>query len=213
MTNQTTIKVGVLALQGAFLEHINMLKDLPEVSEAIPVRTVEQLSSVDALIIPGGESTSMGIIAERWNLLEPLRAFVKEKPTWGTCAGMIMLAQEANSAKKGGQQLLGGLGIRVNRNQFGTQKDSFGTLLHMPEVVGEEPFHAIFIRAPVIAEILSDDVKVLARLERQVGDTTAETIVAVQQGHLLATAFHPELTHDNRLHAFFVKMALKSFQQ
>ncbi|KAI9497096.1 PdxT/SNO family [Zychaea mexicana] len=207
--NKTTLKLGVLALQGAFLEHIHMLDNLPTVSEAIPVRNLEQLQSVDALIIPGGESTSMALIAERCGLLEPLREFVKTKPTWGTCAGMIMLANEATSAKKGGQQLIGGLAIRVNRNQFGTQKESFDTKLHMPKLVGETPFHAIFIRAPIITDVLSDDVKVVARLEQKVGQTEAETIVAVRQGHLFATAFHPELTYDNRLHSYFVDMALE----
>ncbi|KAI9249130.1 PdxT/SNO family [Phascolomyces articulosus] len=206
--DKNSLTIGVLALQGAFLEHIHMLKNLPTVSDAIPVRTEEQLKSIDALIIPGGESTSMALIAERCGLLEPLREFVKNKPTWGTCAGMIMLANEATSAKKGGQQLIGGLAIRVNRNQFGTQKESFETKLHMPEVVGETPFHAIFIRAPVISDILSEDVKILGRLEQKVGQTEAETIIAVRQGHLFATAFHPELTYDNRLHSYFVDLAL-----
>ncbi|KAI8150226.1 PdxT/SNO family [Fennellomyces sp. T-0311] len=209
---KTTLKLGVLALQGAFLEHINMLKNLPTVSDAIPVRTVEQLQSVDALIIPGGESTAMALIAERCQLLEPLREFVKQKPTWGTCAGMIMLSNEATGAKKGGQQLIGGLSIRVNRNQFGTQKESFDTFLHMPEIVGNEPFHAVFIRAPVITDLLAEDVKVVARLEHKVGQTNAETIVAVRQGHLFATAFHPELTHDSRLHSYFVNVALDHYK-
>lgn len=186
-----------------------MLNNLASVREAIPVRTVDQLNSVDALIIPGGESTSMALIAERCGLLEPLRAFVRQKPTWGTCAGMIMLANEATGAKKGGQQLLGGLDICVNRNQFGTQKDSFSTDLHMPDLLQDgKPFHAIFIRAPVITGLLSDKVKVVARLEKQVGQTDAETIVAVREGHLFATAFHPELTHDDRLHQYFVNMVL-----
>ncbi|KAI7851390.1 PdxT/SNO family [Circinella umbellata] len=210
--NKTTLKVGVLALQGAFLEHIHMLQNLPVVSDAIPIRTTEQLQSVDALIIPGGESTSMALIAERCGILEPLREFAKTKPTWGTCAGMIMLANEATSAKKGGQQLIGGLAIRVNRNQFGTQKESFETKLHMPEIVGETPFHAIFIRAPVISDILSDDVKVVGRLEQKVGQTEAETIIAVRQNHLFATAFHPELTYDNRLHGYFANMAIEHYK-
>ncbi|KAL0091493.1 PdxT/SNO family [Phycomyces blakesleeanus] len=202
------INMGVLALQGAFLEHINMLTGIPEVTSVITVRTAEELNSVDALIIPGGESTAMALIAERCNMLEPLRAFVRAKPTWGTCAGMIMLADEATGAKKGGQQLLGGLDICVNRNQFGTQKESFETMLHLPEILGEELFSAVFIRAPVISQIKSDKVKVVGRLERQIGETKAETIVAVRQEHLFATAFHPELTRDNRLHQFFVSMAL-----
>ena len=188
-----------------------MLKNLPIVSDAIPIRTTDQLQSVDALIIPGGESTAMALIAERCGILEPLREFVKTKPTWGTCAGMIMLANEATSAKKGGQQLVGGLAIRVNRNHFGTQKESFETKLHMPEIVGETPFHAIFIRAPVISDILSEDVKVVGRLEQKVGQTEAETIIAVRQGHLFATAFHPELTYDNRLHSYFANLALEYY--
>ncbi|CAO3608805.1 unnamed protein product [Cunninghamella blakesleeana] len=204
------IKVGVLALQGAFIEHIHMLQTIPNIKEVVTVRTKEELDSVDCLIIPGGELTAMALIAERCNMLEPLRQFVKEKPTWGTCAGMIMLADEATSAKKGGQQLLGGLHICVNRNQFGTQKDSFETKLHFPTVLGEnQPFRAVFIRAPIITAIKSDDVEVLSRLESKVGSTDAETIVAVRQGHLLATAFHPELTHDNRLHQYFVHLALQ----
>lgn len=186
-----------------------MLNRVPEVKEAIPVRTEEQLNSVDCLIIPGGESTAMALIAERCNMLEPLRAFVQKKPTWGTCAGMIMLAKEATGAKKGGQQLFNGLNVVVNRNQFGTQKESFKAMLHLPEILGEEPFPAVFIRAPVIAEIKSDNVKVVGRLEQKHGQTGAETAVAVIEGHLFATAFHPELTNDNRLHEFFVRMALK----
>ncbi|ORZ12323.1 PdxT/SNO family [Absidia repens] len=208
-----TVVVGVLALQGAFLEHMHMLQNIPSVKEVLAVRTEEQLNSVDCLIIPGGESTAMALIAERCNMLEPLRAFVRNKPTWGTCAGMIMLADEATGAKKGGQQLLGGLSICVNRNQFGTQKDSFETMLHFPTVLGENrPFHAVFIRAPVITAIKADDVEVLSRLESKVGQTDAETIVAVRQGHLMATAFHPELTRDNRLHQYFVHLALQHKQ-
>ncbi|CAO3657486.1 unnamed protein product [Mucor hiemalis] len=209
MTSSATLTVGVLALQGAFLEHINMLNRIAEVKETIAVRTEEQLNQVDCLIIPGGESTAMALIAERCNMLEPLRAFVQKKPTWGTCAGMIMLAKEATGAKKGGQQLFNGLDVVVNRNQFGTQKESFKTMLHLPEILGEEPFAAVFIRAPVIAEIKSPKVKIVGRLEQKHGQTEAETAVAVLQEHLFATAFHPELTNDNRLHEFFVRMSLK----
>ncbi|KAI8969039.1 PdxT/SNO family [Mycotypha africana] len=210
MTNDSkTITVGVLALQGAFIEHIHMLKRIPKVKDVIPVKTEEQLNSVDCLIIPGGESTSMALIAERCNMLEPIRAFVQKKPTWGTCAGMIMLAKEATGAKKGGQQLFNALDVVVNRNQFGSQKESFQTMLHLPEILGEEPFAAVFIRAPVIAEIKSPKVKVVGRLEQKHGQTEAETAVAVLQDHLFATAFHPELTNDLRLHEFFVDMAVK----
>ncbi|CEG78107.1 hypothetical protein RMATCC62417_12760 [Rhizopus microsporus] len=188
---------------------MHMLKKIPQVKDVIAVRTEEQLKQVDALIIPGGESTSMALIAERCNMLEPLRAFVQQKPTWGTCAGMIMLAKEAHGAKKGGQQLLNALDVSVNRNQFGSQKESFKTLLHLPDILGQEPFDAVFIRAPVISEIKSPNVKVVGRLEQKVGQTEAETAVAVLQDHLFATAFHPELTNDNRLHEFFVNLAIK----
>ncbi|CAO3683569.1 hypothetical protein G6F70_001503 [Rhizopus microsporus] len=203
------VVIGVLALQGAFIEHMHMLKKIPQVKDVIAVRTEEQLKQIDALIIPGGESTSMALIAERCNMLEPLRAFVQQKPTWGTCAGMIILAKEAHGAKKGGQQLLNALDVSVNRNQFGSQKESFKTLLHLPDILGQEPFDAVFIRAPVISEIKSPNVKVVGRLEQKVGQTEAETAVAVLQDHLFATAFHPELTNDNRLHVFFVNLAIK----
>lgn len=196
-------------MQGAFIEHMHMLKKIPQVKDVIAVRTEEQLKQIDALIIPGGESTSMALIAERCNMLEPLRAFVQQKPTWGTCAGMIILAKEAHGAKKGGQQLLNALDVSVNRNQFGSQKESFKTLLHLPDILGQEPFDAVFIRAPVISEIKSPNVKVVGRLEQKVGQTEAETAVAVLQDHLFATAFHPELTNDNRLHEFFVNLAIK----
>ncbi|RUS21285.1 PdxT/SNO family [Endogone sp. FLAS-F59071] len=203
------LRIGVLALQGAFVEHVHILKRLPEVGEVITVRTQEQLESIDALVIPGGESTAIALIAERCGLLEPLRKFVRSKPTWGTCAGMILLANEASKTKKGGQQLLGGLDIAVNRNQFGSQRDSFETNLHMSAVLGENapPFHAVFIRAPVITALNSEEIKVLAKLEQQVGQTDAETVVAVRQGHLMATAFHPELTSDDRLHRYFINLA------
>ncbi|KAI9253161.1 PdxT/SNO family [Sporodiniella umbellata] len=207
--NTPQIVVGVLALQGAFLEHMNMLDKIPQVKETVAVRTEEQLNYVDALIIPGGESTAMALIAERCNMLEPIRAFVQKKPTWGTCAGMIMLSKEAHGAKKGGQQLFNALDVSVNRNQFGSQKESFIAPLHLPELLGDKPFDAFFIRAPVISEIKADNVKIVGRLEKKVGQTEAETAVAVIQDHLFATAFHPELTNDNRLHQFFVDMALK----
>ncbi|ORX62938.1 SNO glutamine amidotransferase [Hesseltinella vesiculosa] len=209
--NQVT--VGVLALQGAFIEHIHMLRSIPGVKQVIEVRTKAHLESVDCLIIPGGESSAMALIAERSGMLEPLRQFVRTKPTWGTCAGMIMLSDEATNAKQGGQELLGGLHVRVNRNQFGSQKDSFKTNLHFPTILGEkQSFPAVFIRAPVISKILDDSVEVLSRLEAKVGQTDAETIVAVRQGNMLATAFHPELTSDNRLHQYFVHLALQAKQ-
>ncbi|CAG8556055.1 8793_t:CDS:2 [Funneliformis caledonium] len=200
---------GILALQGAFQEHIHMLQNIPQVSSAIPIRKVEQLATIDALIIPGGESTTMALIAERSGLMEPLREFVRSgKPTWGTCAGMILLANEANKTKKGGQSLIGGLDITVNRNQFGSQIDSFESALRIENVTtsSDHLFPAVFIRAPIISSINSPDIEVLARLEHNVGETDTSAIVAVKQDNLLATAFHPELTNDDRLHKYFVQL-------
>ncbi len=147
---------------------------------------------MDALIIPGGESTTIGKLAVTFQLLEPLRAFAQRNPVWGTCAGMIMLAKDIGRD----QPLIGVMDIRVNRNAFGRQVDSFETDLTVPEI-GADPFHAVFIRAPLVTAC-GDHVQVLARLEDG-------GIVAVRQGHWLATAFHPELTDDNRLHRYFLK--------
>ena len=120
----STLTIGVLALQGAFLEHIKILRQLG--AQAVEVRKPVQLTALDGLIIPGGESTTMGLIAERWGLVEPLRQWVhSQRPTWGTCAGMILLAEHATGQKQGGQPLLGGLDITVNRNYFGRQTESF----------------------------------------------------------------------------------------
>lgn len=197
-TNSHFPKVGVLALQGAFLEHIKLFEQIGV--NAIEIRKAEQLNDVDALVIPGGESTSMGLIAERWGLVDPLRAWVHSgKPTWGTCAGMIMLADRAEGQKLGGQTLIGGLDVLVSRNHFGRQVDSFETDM-LVEDLGAEPFRAIFIRAPAILEF-GDDVKILAQVETHQGETV---IAAVKQGPILATAFHPELTPDARWHQFFV---------
>lgn len=196
----STLKIGVLALQGAFIEHIGMLRRLGV--EAVEVRKPEQLADLDGLIIPGGESTTMGLVAERWGLVEPLRAWVEAgKPVWGTCAGMILLAERAVGQKQGGQPLLGGLDVTVNRNYFGRQVDSFETDLHVP-LWGDAPFHAIFIRAPAIVEI-GVTVEPLARVTTPTGETV---IAAARQQNLLATAFHPELTTDTRWHALFVEM-------
>lgn len=196
--NETTI--GVLALQGAFIEHIHLLQQLGV--HACEVRKPEQLNGLDGLIIPGGESTSMGLIAERWGLVEPLRAWVQSgRPTWGTCAGMILLADRATGQKKGGQTLLGGLNVTVSRNHFGRQVDSFEADLPMPSSE-EAPFRAIFIRAPAVVEV-GPNVEVLASVETHDGQ---DVIAAVRQGPLLATAFHPELTPDPRWHRYFLQM-------
>jgi 5'-phosphate synthase pdxT subunit len=195
-TEQPPVRIGVLALQGAFHEHVVMVRKAG--GEAIEVRTPEQLEGVDGLIIPGGESTTMGLVAERWGLVEPLRRWVAEgKPVWGTCAGMILLAQQATGQKQGGQPLLGGLDVTVNRNYFGRQVDSFEAMLDVacfnpPESPG------VFIRAPGITEI-GAAVEPLAALPGPV-------YVAVRQGTILATAFHPELTPDLRWHQLFLDM-------
>lgn len=183
------MKIGVLALQGAFLEHIKMLQQLG--IETVEVRLPEQLDGIDGLIIPGGESTTIGKLAIDYGLIDPLRAFVKTNPTWGTCAGMIFLAKNIGIEE---QPILGAMDIQVNRNAFGRQIDSFETNIHIDGLAGE-PFHAVFIRAPIVTTV-DDTVTVLSKLEDG-------TIVAVQQDHLLATSFHPELTDDLRLHRYF----------
>ncbi len=190
------MRIGVLALQGAFIEHENVLARLGV--QPVEVRLPEHLEGLDGLIIPGGESTTMGLLAQKWGLLEPLRAFARSgRPIWGTCAGMILLAKEVVDGVPG-QPILGLMDITVRRNAFGRQVDSFETDLEIP-ALGDPPFHAVFIRAPVI-ERVAPGVEVLASLE----DGTA---VAVQQGRLLATAFHPELTGDVRFHRYFLRLA------
>ena len=198
----TAVRLGVLALQGAFREHIAMLKRLNV--EAAEVRLAAQLDDLDGLIIPGGESTSMGLVAERWGLVEPLRQWVHGgRPTWGTCAGMILLAERATGQKLGGQALIGGLDVTVNRNYFGRQVDSFEADLDVP-ALGETPFHAFFIRAPAIAAV-AEDVETLATVAAMQDDDEA-VIAAVRKGPILATAFHPELTDDPRWHRYFVQI-------
>ncbi|MBO9370487.1 MAG: pyridoxal 5'-phosphate synthase glutaminase subunit PdxT [Chloroflexi bacterium] len=190
------MRIGVLALQGAFIEHKNVLTRLGV--QPVEVRLPEHLEGLAGLIIPGGESTTIGLLAQKWGLLEPLREFARSgQPLWGTCAGMILMAKEVVDGVPG-QPLLGLMEITVRRNAFGRQVDSFEADLPV-SVLGNPPFHAVFIRAPVI-ERVGAGVEVLAALE----DGTA---VAVQQGNLLATAFHPELTRDDRFHRYFLKLA------
>lgn len=186
------MKVGVLALQGAFIEHEKRLREVG--AEPVEVRLPEQLDGLDGLIIPGGESTTIGKLATEYGLIEPLREFARNKPTWGTCAGMIFLAKDIGMDR---QPILGLMNIKVNRNAFGRQIDSFETNLKITPL-GEEPFHAVFIRAPIVTEA-GEGVNVLSTL-------ADGRIVAVKQGHLLATAFHPELTQDARMHRYFVQM-------
>lgn len=254
----TAIVIGVLALQGAFREHIILLRqaaasfkrsDPAHASQSftfIEVRTAAELATCAALIIPGGESTAISLIAERCGMLEPLRDFVKiqRRPVWGTCAGLILLAESANKSKSTGQELIGGLDVQVHRNYFGRQVESFEADLDLPFLGDAKPFSSVFIRAPVVEKILlsapstvdaSSDIKVsaparqtteapvevLARLPgraRALRDrsVTAEDlgedgdIVAVRQGNVFGTAFHPELTSDARIHAWWLKQVLVS---
>jgi len=194
------MKIGVLALQGAFIEHEAVLKRLGV--EVVEVRLPPDLDDVSGVIIPGGESTTIGKLAVQYHLIEPLRELARSgKPLWGTCAGMIFMAK-AVEAEGRDQPLLGLMDVRVQRNAFGRQVDSFEADLNIKGVDGDKPFHAIFIRAPLI-ESVGPGVDVLARVEKDHQDV----IVAARQGNLLATSFHPELSHDDRFHRYFLKMA------
>ncbi|KAI9927639.1 hypothetical protein ASPWEDRAFT_118751 [Aspergillus wentii DTO 134E9] len=262
-----SITVGVLALQGAFIEHVQLLKIAAEQGssasqwEFIEVRTPQELERCDALILPGGESTTISLVAARSNMLEPLRDFVKvhRKPTWGTCAGLILLAESANKTKKGGQELIGGLDVRVNRNHFGRQAESFQAPLDLPFLGSSEDtgFPAVFIRAPVVEKILpnqegvqideiqrdetvvapsrqakdqaareamADQVEVLASLPGRAArlasegrniDADKETgdIIAVRQGNVFGTSFHPELTGDARIHSWWLHQVEEAKKQ
>ncbi|KAE8352976.1 pyridoxine [Aspergillus coremiiformis] len=271
---EMSITVGILALQGAFYEHIQLLKqaaansttenDTPTPQwEFIEVRTPQELDRCDALILPGGESTTISLVAARSNLLEPLRDFVKvhRRPTWGTCAGLILLAESANRTKKGGQELIGGLDVRVNRNHFGRQTESFQAPLDLPFLNSPEQdqpsFPAVFIRAPVVEKILPHEegiqtselqrdetvvapskhakdqaardamatqVEVLATLPGRAAklasegrniDADKETgdIIAVRQGNVFGTSFHPELTGDARIHSWWLRQVEESVKR
>ncbi len=206
------LKIGVLALQGAFLEHINMLRRLG--AQAVEVRLPQDLEALDGLIIPGGESTTIGKLAAQYNLIEPLRRFIENKQTvWGTCAGMIFLAKDIGQTGSGGHVVpvrLGVMDITVDRNAFGRQVDSFEADLTPaftgPVLTGNDaPFRAVFIRAPLIEKV-GDNVQVLARLDDG-------RIVAARQEHLLVTAFHPELSDDVRFHHYFLKLIKSGREQ
>ncbi len=188
------MKIGVLALQGAVIEHIRMLRSLG--AEAIEVRLPEDLKGLEGLIIPGGESTTIGKLAVKFNLMDPLREFALSKPVWGTCAGMILLAKDTGM----GQPTLRIMDISVKRNAFGRQIDSFETdvYVNVLENGKSKPFPAVFIRAPKLVKTGSK-VKVLAKLE-------GGAAVAALQGKLLVTSFHPELSEDNRFHQFFLNL-------
>lgn len=191
--------VGVLALQGDVREHQRVLAELG--ADALRVRTPEELETVAALVIPGGESTTMSNLALRWGLMEPLRERVRAgMPAYGSCAGMIMLADRIEDGRPD-QETIGGLDVVVRRNAFGRQVDSFESDVAMP-ALGDEPFHAVFIRAPWV-ESVGEAVDVLGRVEE---GPAAGRIVAVRQGSVLATSFHPELTGDTRVHRYFLEM-------
>jgi 5'-phosphate synthase pdxT subunit len=191
--------VGVLALQGDVREHEHALASVG--ARTRRVRTVEELDGVDALVIPGGESTTMSNLALRWGLMDPLRERVRAgMPAYGSCAGMIMLADRIEGGRAD-QETIGGLDVTVRRNAFGRQVDSFEADLDMA-VLGPDPVHAVFIRAPWVEEV-GAAVEVLGRVT---AGPAAGRIVAVRQAGLLATSFHPELTGDVRVHEYFVEM-------
>jgi 5'-phosphate synthase pdxT subunit len=191
------MKIGVLALQGDFAEHIVMLKRIGV--ETLEVRLPKHLDDLDGLIIPGGESTTIGKMAVDFNLLEPLRAFGRTHAVWGTCAGAIFLSKDAGRH----QPLLELMDITVARNAFGRQVDSFEADLDIEPLKQathtQTPYHVVFIRAPIITSVQGS-----AKILSQLGDGR---IVAAQQGKLLATSFHPELTNDARFHEYFISLA------
>ncbi|QYH36086.1 pyridoxal 5'-phosphate synthase glutaminase subunit PdxT [Salinibacterium sp. M195] len=187
------LPIGVLALQGDFREHLHVLQQLGE--SAVAVKTPEQLERVAGLIIPGGESSVIDKLSRLYGLFDPIRsAIASGLPVYGTCAGLIMLADTVRDSIEG-QQSFGGLDVVVRRNAFGSQTDSFETDLVVPEL-GETPVHAIFIRAPVV-ETVGPLARALATLEDG-------RVVAVEQGNLLGTSFHPEITGDTRFHEYFI---------
>jgi 5'-phosphate synthase pdxT subunit len=191
------MKIGVLALQGDFAEHIAVLQRIGV--EAVEVRLPEHLENLDGLIIPGGESTTIGKLAVAYALMEPIRQFGQQNAIWGTCAGAIFLSKDTHRQ----QPLLGLIDITVERNAFGRQVASFETDLDVPALRQVDPagglYHAVFIRAPLI-EAIEGEAQALARL-------SDGRVVAAQQGHLLATVFHPELTLDDRFHRYFLALA------
>jgi pyridoxal 5'-phosphate synthase pdxT subunit len=190
--------VGVFALQGDVREHLRVLTDLGV--EAITVRRTAELDACDGLVIPGGESTTMAKLARTFDLFEPIRQRIKDgMPAFGTCAGMIMLADHIESGIAG-QETIGGLDVVVRRNAFGRQVSSFEADLDVEDL--DTPFHTMFIRAPWVEKV-GKEVEVVARVAS--GDAVGR-IVAVRQANLLATSFHPEITGDHRMHALFVGM-------
>jgi 5'-phosphate synthase pdxT subunit len=196
-------RIGVLALQGDVREHLAALRE--QGAEAVPVRRPEELADVHGLVLPGGESTTIAKLAARFGLLEPLRAAIRGGlPAYGSCAGMILLADRILDAPAD-QETIGGLDVTVRRNAFGRQVDSFESEIALEGMDGG-PMHAVFIRAPWV-EKAGAGVEVLGRV---VGGPADGKIVAVRQGSLVATSFHPELTGDRRVHALFVDVVRDS---
>lgn len=186
------MKIGVLALQGAVAEHIRSLESAG--AEAVAVKQAEQLDELDGLVLPGGESTTIGKLMRKYDFMDAIRSFSAQgKPIFGTCAGLIVLADRIEGQEDAHLQLMD---MTVARNAFGRQRESFETDLTIKGI--EEPVRAVFIRAPLIKEV-GPGVEVLS--------TYNDEIVAARQGHLLASSFHPELTDDYSLHAYFVRMA------
>lgn len=188
-------RIGVLALQGDFEAHIKMLNEIG--ADGIAVRLPRHLDEIDGIIIPGGESTTIGKLMVVYELQDVLLKKIQEGiPVWGTCAGLILLAKETDNALQG-QPLLASMHIRVRRNAFGSQRESFETDLAVP-VLGEALFHTLFIRGPLV-EAVGPEVEVLATLDDG-------SIVAVREGTLLGTAFHPEVSGDTRFHQYFLRI-------
>jgi len=191
------LRIGVLALQGDFREHLNVLAKCGV--QGIEVRTPADLEKIDALIIPGGESTTIVSLAKTFEVFKPIKKRIADgMPTYGSCAGMIMLADNIVAAKDG-QETFGGIDITVRRNAFGRQVDSFESDISAP-AISKSPLRAIFIRAPWVEKV-GKDVEVLASYQGADGESHP---VAVRQGYLLATAFHPEITDDSRVHKYFL---------
>jgi 5'-phosphate synthase pdxT subunit len=196
-------RIGVLALQGDFREHAQSLKDAGAISVSF-VKTPQDLQTIDALVIPGGESTAMSKLAIAFEILEPIRKRISQgMPVYGSCAGLIMLAAKVIDGRAD-QETFGGLDISVRRNAFGRQVDSFEADLHAPEI-GSEGVRAVFIRAPWV-EDFNEKVEVIARIES--GEHKG-AVVAVKQGNIMATSFHPELTSDLSFHKYFINLVNK----
>jgi 5'-phosphate synthase pdxT subunit len=190
------MKIGVLALQGAFIEHVKMFEKLGQ--KAVEIRLPHQLKGLDGLLIPGGESTTMMNLMQSFDLIEPIKKLAEDQVAiWGTCAGLICVAKKVRNPDSTDMETLGLMNITVMRNAFGRQVDSFETGLQITGLP-DGPFPGVFIRAPFIEKV-GRGVKVLARLRE-------DEIVAARQGKMLATSFHPELTDDTRFHGYFLEL-------